>query len=260
MSLAVRQTESIRLNGVLSRLKSRARRLQLSASEGIGLAAAATASQMGLTRVVRRIAKGQPAFEPFSHTATNLIWFGAPAVAAMVASKRRGSGNPVRDLGLTPKFSDVLIIPALVQLAGLLASAGSAYVSSKLNAKASETITPEPSLARLPGPPTRLVGLMAPLTEEVIHRGLLMSGLEAVMPRPAATLAQAAIFGFLHSGLIQRVGFNPLPTVQAGAVALSLGAGVQVTGRLFPSVITHAALNLIGERQMRRSANQVRED
>ncbi len=86
------------------------------------------------------------------------------------------------------------------------------------------------------------VGL-APLLEELIFRGLLQSALRGPLGGPwGAILGAAAIFAGLHitAGLGNLHAIVPL-----GALAIGLGYLYERTGRLWPSIVMHAAFNAI---------------
>lgn len=78
--------------------------------------------------------------------------------------------------------------------------------------------------------------VLAPITEELFYRGLVLGGLEARMPRGAAAVVSAGIFGAVH--------FQPLQFAGLAVFGLVLALLVQRTDRLGPAVWAHLAFNL----------------
>lgn len=78
--------------------------------------------------------------------------------------------------------------------------------------------------------------VFAPITEELFYRGLVLGGLEGLVPRWAAVLVSSFIFGIVHFQLLQ------LPGLMAVGLVLSLL--VLGTDRMGPAIWAHAAFNL----------------
>ena len=81
-----------------------------------------------------------------------------------------------------------------------------------------------------------LAAVMAPLSEELLYRGVLQSSLVPRLGLLAACLIQAAIFGLMH----QR-GWVVILSVFLGGIAY--GGLVLWRGCLLSSIVTHASLN-----------------
>ena len=82
--------------------------------------------------------------------------------------------------------------------------------------------------------------LMQAFAQEAQFRGMLMGGLERVMGRGWANLAQATFFGLTHLAVNYQGPVGPFVPVTI-AVGLVLGWIAQRTRSLWPAVIIHAA-------------------
>ena len=87
------------------------------------------------------------------------------------------------------------------------------------------------------------VGLVAPLTEELFFRGMLLHGFLARYGRRAAIPATAAFFAVAH--------LAPTQIVPAFLVGLFLAWLVAETQNLWLSLFTHGAFNVLGVLAMR---------
>ena len=82
-----------------------------------------------------------------------------------------------------------------------------------------------------------LVGILAPVVEELFYRGLLLKALEKRrMPVWAAVLVSSIIFAGMHMQTLQFPGL-----LLVGLVAGTLAA---ITGRLGPSIWLHIGFNM----------------
>lgn len=81
--------------------------------------------------------------------------------------------------------------------------------------------------------------LVAPVTEELIFRGLILTRLDQAMPGWLAVLLSSAIFGALHS--------HPIQFVYAFALGCFFGLVDLRTGSILPSILAHLMFNLIGQ-------------
>jgi membrane protease YdiL (CAAX protease family) len=77
--------------------------------------------------------------------------------------------------------------------------------------------------------------VVAPIVEELFYRGLLLQALLERMPRKAATVVAAFLFGLVHFRLLQFPGLFAF-----GLVAAML---MERTNRLGPSVLAHMGFN-----------------
>ncbi len=80
--------------------------------------------------------------------------------------------------------------------------------------------------------------IVAPITEEIIFRGLTLKAAKPVMNFWIANILQASLFAVMHGNVIQGV--------YAFILALLLGALVHKSGRLIYGIILHITFNLFG--------------
>jgi membrane protease YdiL (CAAX protease family) len=81
------------------------------------------------------------------------------------------------------------------------------------------------------------VVVVPPLTEELLFRGLMLGRLAPAMPRSAAVVVVAVLFGAFH--------LDPLALVYATLVGLLLGALTLRGGTILPSIAVHAGFNAL---------------
>lgn len=84
---------------------------------------------------------------------------------------------------------------------------------------------------------------IAPVVEEVLFRGILLSSLADLLGARSAVVVQAAIFGLAHVRVFG--GASGGRVVAAFAAGLVLGVVTMRTRRLGPAVIAHALINAI---------------
>ena len=82
------------------------------------------------------------------------------------------------------------------------------------------------------------VGVLAPITEEVIFRGLIFSRLRRGMPVYVAVIIQAVLFASLHVGIVWMLQVFVMGVIFA-LMTLKLGS-------IIPSIIAHMAVNVAG--------------
>ena len=80
------------------------------------------------------------------------------------------------------------------------------------------------------------IGLVSPLAEEALFRGVIYRSLAAVQPRLHAALLSSAVFAYFHSKSLQ--------VLLAFAVGLFAALFYGRTGRLLPGVLLHVGLNI----------------
>lgn len=80
--------------------------------------------------------------------------------------------------------------------------------------------------------------LLAPLSEELIFRGVTMQQAKKTLPFWAANLLQAALFGAFHMNLLQGI--------YAFCLGLLLGYICEKSGSIYPSIFLHFLYNLFG--------------
>jgi membrane protease YdiL (CAAX protease family) len=174
------------------------------------------------------------------------LWIGMVG-AAVVASHRKGAGTLAEDFGLRGKWSD-LGVGVLVALAvQLLVLPGIAYLMRPLLGEPEVSGPVQDLLDKSQG--LAFAGLIlsvavgAPLVEELFFRGLLLRSLQRRVPDWAAVAASAVAFGIAHGSAL------PVDAVLLVMISLTVfGAILAVmairTGRLGPSIVTHAVFNL----------------
>ena len=174
------------------------------------------------------------------------LWTGMVGVA-VVASHRKGAGTLAEDFGLRGKWSDIglgLVVAVAVQL---LVLPGIAYLLRPLLGEPEVSGPVQDLLDKSQG--LAFAGLMlsvavgAPIVEELFFRGLLLRSLQRRVPDWAAVALSAVAFGIAHGSAL------PVDAVLLVMISLTVfGAILAVmairTGRLGPSIVTHAAFNL----------------
>lgn len=175
------------------------------------------------------------------------LWVGL-AGAAVVASRRKGSGRPAVDFGLGFRPVDLPL--------GVAAAFAAQFVVLPLVALGLSPLLGHPEVE---GPARDLVGsasglalpvlvLMvvvgAPLVEELFYRGLLLGALQARFGGAVAVVGSAVVFGLSHQSQLPAAAVI-LMMVSLGALGAVLGVLALRTGRLGPSIVAHATFNLI---------------
>ncbi len=82
------------------------------------------------------------------------------------------------------------------------------------------------------------VGLLSPIGEEFIFRGLILGYAKEHAPFYAANVLQAVLFGFFHGNLVQGI--------YAFLLGLLIGYLIQLSGSVFSGIVFHSALNFAG--------------
>lgn len=169
------------------------------------------------------------------------IWIAFTAVV-VVTGNRKGNGW-IRDFHVSFRPADLLIgVPAGVAAQLLLVPLISYPILKLSGQDADDLAKPAQELAdKVHGAGGALllllvVGIIAPLAEELFFRGLLFRSLEKRWNAWWALGLSSAFFALTH--------FQPLqflPLVAAGAV---FGSLMMVTGRLGTAVVTHMAFNI----------------
>jgi membrane protease YdiL (CAAX protease family) len=176
----------------------------------------------------------------------------------MFVSRKWGSGNLIRDYGLSFRWIDVLAIP--VSFAAIwFVEPVFVYIALLIfgdpgGLGTNVVVSPDPMIWL---PELILAVIAAPFIEEIVFRGMLQPSLkrwfDGRMPDQdrqyratnAAVLTTAAIFASLH-----------LPQVLGGVNGVSLAAGTLFSGIVFgalamatqrtaPSIVVHVATNIL---------------
>ena len=169
---------------------------------------------------------------------------GGNLIAMWVLSITRGTGSFRRDFGLTIEIQHWWGIPA-----GFGLQIGVVLITAPLLELLFPDGAPQQEVASLTEDTTTLierllivlmVGVAAPVVEEMLFRGMLLSRLVRSMSPMWAVLVQALLFGAIH--LLDPSAIAALPgLVIIGAV---LGYAAIRTGNLSLSIMLHAGVNL----------------
>lgn len=174
------------------------------------------------------------------------LWIGMVG-AAVVASHRKGAGTLAEDFGLKAKWSDIGLGVLVAFAVQLLVLPAIAYLLRPLLGQPEVSGPVQDLLDRSQG--LAFAGLIlsvavgAPIVEELFFRGLLLRALQRRVPDWAAVAVSAVAFGIAHGSAL------PVDGVILVMVSLTVfGAILAVmairTGRLGPSIVTHAVFNL----------------
>jgi membrane protease YdiL (CAAX protease family) len=169
--------------------------------------------------------------------------YGGTLLALVAVSRRKGRGNLTDDFGLRIWVGDWWVVPMGAGLGALL-GALLLPLSNLANGREQEVVQ---ELNDASG--AKLVvlaigaGLLAPVVEELVFRGLLLRALLRRMPATAAVAVSAVSFALVHFG-------DPsLGTVVAMPALVTIGvvAGVFTvrTGDLSRAIMLHAGFNLL---------------
>jgi membrane protease YdiL (CAAX protease family) len=171
------------------------------------------------------------------------LWLGLLG-APVIATRLKGNGL-VADLNLRARWSDLWvggIIGALVQLVALPLLYWP--LLELLDKSASDLGGPAREMTdRADGPLgvvllILIVGIGAPIVEEIFYRGLFQGALlKRGLPPAAAIAINATLFGLSHGQLLQ------LPAL----VLFGIVAGILAyrTGRLGPAIAAHVVFNMV---------------
>jgi len=166
-------------------------------------------------------------------------------VALSAVSRRWGTGSPVDDFAIRFRWRDLLGVP--LGVVTQLALVPLLYVP--LRWAWPETFTTDEIEQRARDLADRAGGWLtvvlvlvvvigAPIVEELVYRGLLQRSVSTATGSVVGLLGTSVWFALIHLSPIEYPGL-----FLAGLV---FGACVAVTGRIGPSIITHAAFNATG--------------
>ncbi len=169
--------------------------------------------------------------------------FGYPLVV-FASSYLWGSRHPVHDLGLKiravdfaigPAGSFVLLVTAII--VGIIVKAIKIPDGSNL-----DDVREAGQNAGVFIFMGVMAVIVAPITEELLFRGMLMRGLSSKVSPNTALVIQGVIFGSAHFTLSQGWGNLGLILVLT-PLGLWLGWIARLTGRLWPGMLAHAGFN-----------------
>lgn len=185
--------------------------------------------------------------DPLEPLAFSLIFFaqsGSSFLMAWVLSKRRGSGSLAADVGLIVRGRHWWGIPA-----GMGVQVVISLVTLPLIVWLFPDGPPEQGVAEIAGQSKTVVdqlavfiavAVAAPIVEEVIFRGMLLSVLARKMPAWAAIVVSAAVFGAVH--LFDPNAIAVVPGLFLVGVVLAWAA--IRTGDLSLPIALHSGINL----------------
>jgi len=162
--------------------------------------------------------------------------------AAVVASRRFGTGSVARDLGARARSSD-LLLGVGVGIAGLVAASTVQFALSPFpRLLGSNTGFIDEQKGTALGTVVIVVSTMigAPLVEELFFRGLLQRSLFRL--GIGAVAVQALVFGAIHADPSLGLG-NVGVILGVGSFGLVQGAAARHFGRLGPCWLSHALFN-----------------
>jgi len=174
--------------------------------------------------------------------ASSAVLYGILGGGALVVVRRRGTGSLRRDLGLVVRARDWWAVPA-----GTGVAIGAGLVLAPLQNLVDDEQEVVELLNDAGGPMLAVLavsaGLLAPVLEELVFRGLLLRSLLARYTVPVAITASALAFGVVHL-----LDFS-LGSVVALPALVGLGAlsahWAQRTGELSRSILLHLGFNLL---------------
>lgn len=178
-----------------------------------------------------------------SETATDYLgWIvNLPAIALLVLYAQRRSGRAWSDVLLFKTVPWKMYLPLAVSIVGLgLIASNIAYLVQYVFPVPKEILAVFLDLASSKTPfglAFYVLAIQAPLTEEVLCRGVILGGLLANGTRGRAILWSAVLFGVLH--------MNPWQFPGALVVGLVFAWWVVRTGSLLPALCGHALNNFL---------------
>jgi CAAX protease family protein len=169
--------------------------------------------------------------------------YGGTVLALYVVSRRKGRGNLTDDFGLRLRLSDWWVLPA-----GALLEVGAALALLPLQHLAgneSQDVVNE--LHNANGAKLAVLavgaGLLAPVVEELLFRGLLLRALLRRFDATAAVAISATTFALLH--LVDPSLGTVVALPALAAVGVVSGVMAVRTGDLSRSIMLHAGFNLV---------------
>ena len=173
-----------------------------------------------------------------------LLGYGPSLVWCKVASDRWGTGQVGRDLGLTPRWTDLAWGP-LVWITAVGCQIVIGVLVLVLDIPVSNNTD---GITELQADRTYVVSIVitaviaAPLVEELVFRGLVLRGLLSRTHAVAAVALQAVLFGLAHVDPVRGAGNIGLVLVLSG-VGAAFGGAAYLLRRIGPTVVAHAIFN-----------------
>lgn len=170
---------------------------------------------------------------------------GLPATA-WVASRRWGTRRFVRDIGFRVRWIDIPlgIAGAIVLMITMIVINVVTNVIGLPNGSNLSEVAEQGRSVPLFVMLFVLAGIIAPVTEEIMFRGLIQRGLSSRFPGWGAMVIQGAIFGAAH--YLPAQGWGNLTLLFSLAVmGVGLGFLAHLTGRQGTGIIAHATFNCL---------------
>lgn len=139
----------------------------------------------------------------------------------------KSSYAPVAIVGATGQFVTALILGLLMNVLNIFPQK---WVDA-LNDASGAVTEGNPLLSFF------AVVILAPLFEEILCRGLILSTLKKVMPKWYAIVISASIFGIIHG--------NPIQFIYATSIGILLGWLYTKYDSIFAPMLCHLAFNLV---------------
>lgn len=171
--------------------------------------------------------------------------FGMPLLAWWCCRKW-GTGSMVRDIGLRARWIDIPIGIAggVTLVIGLFVYSIVSHVIGLPNGSNLTDVAKEGRSVAVFVFLIVTAGLIAPIVEEMVFRGVIQRGIASKVTPWAAVGLQAVVFGMAH--VTPSEGWGNVNLILGLALTgLGLGAITRSTGRLATSMIAHATFNLI---------------
>jgi membrane protease YdiL (CAAX protease family) len=173
-----------------------------------------------------------------------LVGYGPSVAWWLVASKRWGTGQPIRDVGATPRWSDLGWGP-LIWLAAIGTQVVIAIAVIGFDIPISNNTD---GISELQADRSYVVAIVitaviaAPLVEEIVFRGLMMRSLLGRFGPVVAVGIQGVLFGLAHVDPVRGAGNIGLALVLSG-VGCALGGFAYMLRRIGPAIVAHAIFN-----------------
>ncbi len=160
------------------------------------------------------------------------------------ATRRWGSGDRFRDVGATPRWSDLGWGP-LIWVATIFVQTFVGAIVLGFDIPLSNNTD---DIGELSADRTYAVAIVitaviaAPLVEELVFRGLVMRSLLSKVPAVVAVGLQGILFGVAHVDPVRGIGNIGLVLILSG-VGVSFGTAAYLLRRIGPTVVAHAIFN-----------------
>lgn len=205
----------------------------------------AIAATFAVSRGVRALNGGMP----LTGDARSLERFGLDCAAygldlgLMVVLLRRRRHSRLRAAGFVRPGWGWLVAAVPLGLAAIVLSSALGEVSSAIfpGSSATQCHDIRDALGNLPFLTVLATAVVAPVAEEAVFRGFVYTWLRGRAPLPVAVLLSSALFSAAHFAYLQTDLF--LPILGVGVV---LACIYQLSGSIWPGIVVHATLNLVG--------------